>query len=250
MSDGASPQPDPAMLELFQAEMDTHVPVLSNGLMLLEKGQAGAREIEGMMRAAHSIKGAARIVGLDVAVRVAHSLEDCFTAAKSGKIVLTAGSVDVLLEGVDTLQRVCSSDSGVDATVIQPLLERVNRIRDGAPAPARTPTAPSQGQPQLVAATVRTEEPGIILPAVLDTGVAASLRTEMLDTLSLTPERVQLDFSHVSQVSAQMLALVVALVDRCNRAQPAVRLAATGVRDPVAGVLRAAGIAGSLGVGR
>ena len=32
------------------------------------------------MRAAHSLKGAARIVGLDAAVRVAHAMEDCFVA--------------------------------------------------------------------------------------------------------------------------------------------------------------------------
>jgi len=63
-------QLDPAMLELFQAEMDTHIPVLDQGLLALEKGQAGDREIEAMMRAAHSIKGAARIVGIEPAVRV------------------------------------------------------------------------------------------------------------------------------------------------------------------------------------
>ena len=36
------------------------------------------------MRAAHSLKGAARIVGLTVGVRVAHAMEDCFVAAQQG----------------------------------------------------------------------------------------------------------------------------------------------------------------------
>ena len=37
------------------------------------------------MRAAHSLKGAARIVGLDAAVRVAHAMEDCLVAAQKGR---------------------------------------------------------------------------------------------------------------------------------------------------------------------
>ena len=59
-----------------------------------------------MMRAAHSIKGAARIVGLDAAVRVAHALEDCFVAAQRGLIRILPGHVDVLLRGVDLLSKV------------------------------------------------------------------------------------------------------------------------------------------------
>ncbi|HEX4797124.1 MAG TPA: Hpt domain-containing protein, partial [Humisphaera sp.] len=85
MSASGSFEIEPAMLELFQAEMDTHIPVLNEGLLALEKNQAGGREIEGMMRAAHSIKGAAKIVGIEPAVRVAHAMEDCFTAAKESR---------------------------------------------------------------------------------------------------------------------------------------------------------------------
>src|SRR3954466_6162554 len=98
---------DPAMLELFQAEMDTHIPVLNEGLLALEKGQAGDREIEAMMRAAHSIKGAAKIVGIEPAVRISHAMEDCFTAAKEKTVVLSSDAVDTLLQGVDALQRIC-----------------------------------------------------------------------------------------------------------------------------------------------
>src|SRR5262249_59181440 len=97
MSASESPQIDPAMLELFQAEMDTHIPVLNEGLLALEKGQAGAKEIEAMMRAAHSIKGAARIVGIEPAVRVSHVMEDCFTAAKESRITLTSDNREGLL---------------------------------------------------------------------------------------------------------------------------------------------------------
>ena len=58
------------------------------------------------MRAAHSLKGAARIVGLEAAVRVAHALEDHFVAAQRGEFAIRTGHVDVMLRAVDLLSRI------------------------------------------------------------------------------------------------------------------------------------------------
>jgi two-component system sensor histidine kinase and response regulator WspE len=57
------------------------------------------------MRAAHSIKGAARIVHLDVAVTLAHAMEDCLVAAQEGALTLEPGAIDVLLGAGDLLAR-------------------------------------------------------------------------------------------------------------------------------------------------
>ena len=40
------------------------------------------------MRAAHSIKGACRIVSIDLGVRLSHVMEDALVAAQRGKIRL------------------------------------------------------------------------------------------------------------------------------------------------------------------
>ena len=50
---------------------------------------AGTFAGEMLMRAAHSFKGAARIVNLQSAVRVAHAMEDCFALAQQGKLLAT-----------------------------------------------------------------------------------------------------------------------------------------------------------------
>ena len=71
-------------------EAESHTATLSAGLVALEGAHATPEVIEPLMRAAHSLKGAARIVGLDAAVRVAHAMEDCFVAAQKGKLVLAA----------------------------------------------------------------------------------------------------------------------------------------------------------------
>ena len=62
-----------SMLELFRLEAESQTAVLSAGVLAIEELERSPQTVESMMRAAHSLKGAARIVGLDPAVRVAHS---------------------------------------------------------------------------------------------------------------------------------------------------------------------------------
>jgi two-component system sensor histidine kinase and response regulator WspE len=95
-----------SMLELFKLEAESHCAALTEGLLALEKSPGDTSAVEPLMRAAHSIKGAARIVGLDVVVTLAHVMEECFLAAKSGKEALTPGRVDQLLRGVDVLAEI------------------------------------------------------------------------------------------------------------------------------------------------
>lgn len=97
---------DFSMLELFVVEVENHTAVLSEGLLKLESGGGDASWLEKLMRSAHSIKGAARIINLDVAVKVAHSMEESFVAAQRGLLVPTPSWVDAMLSGVDLLSRI------------------------------------------------------------------------------------------------------------------------------------------------
>ena len=94
------------MLELFRLEVETQGHVLTAGLLALERTPTSADKLEECMRAAHSLKGAARIVGEQAGVRLAHAMEDCFVAAQQGDIVLRHHQIDRLLRGVDLLARV------------------------------------------------------------------------------------------------------------------------------------------------
>ena len=95
-----------SMLELFKMEVESQANVLSDGLLNLEQDPADTTEIESMMRAAHSIKGAARMVGVDSAVKIAHVMEDCFVSAQEGTIVFSREHIDYLLKGVDTIKEI------------------------------------------------------------------------------------------------------------------------------------------------
>jgi two-component system sensor histidine kinase and response regulator WspE len=94
------------MLELFRVEAEQQTGALTAGLLELERGAATAGQLEGLMRAAHSLKGAARIVNLPVAVRVAHAMEDSFVAAQQGRVTLSRPQIDILLRGVDWLLQI------------------------------------------------------------------------------------------------------------------------------------------------
>ncbi|MEL6764375.1 MAG: ATP-binding protein, partial [Cyanobacteria bacterium J06607_6] len=95
-----------SLLDIFCLEVETQMALLNDNLLAIERQPQAddattAKRLEALMRGAHSIKGAARIVGLDLAVGVAHTMEDCFVAAQKGELSITPAAVDVLLNGVD-----------------------------------------------------------------------------------------------------------------------------------------------------
>ncbi len=94
---------DLSMSELFRIEAASQTQALIAGLLELERSPRAPDQLEACMRAAHSLKGAARIVGLDSSVALAHAMEECFVAAQEDRVVLGRGRIDVLLRGVDLL---------------------------------------------------------------------------------------------------------------------------------------------------
>jgi len=99
---------DASMLDLFRLEVETQAQVMSSGLLAIERAPS-PQQLEACMRAAHSIKGAARIVGIQAGVDVTHVMEDCFVSAQQGKVKLGPRRIDQLLHGVDLLQRIAAS---------------------------------------------------------------------------------------------------------------------------------------------
>lgn len=143
-----------SLMELFRAEVEGQVAVLSEGLLALEGGDASSAALESMMRAAHSIKGAARIVGLDAAVKVAHVLEDCFVAAQHDKIRILPQHVDILLRGIDLLSQ-CSlvaeeeveSWTAENAGRIEATTAEITAILSGEAPASAEPPSPSPAPP-------------------------------------------------------------------------------------------------------
>ena len=126
-----------SLLALFHEEAQTQTRVLSTGLLTLERAPTDAAALEACMRAAHSLKGAARIVGLQDGVDVAHRMEEWFVAAQRATLVLTAAHIDVLLRGTDLLLRV-----GQPGTAGQLPRAEVEAVLAAFSAPERAAAAP------------------------------------------------------------------------------------------------------------
>ena len=102
---------DLSMLELFRMEAETQTKTLNDGLLELENTPNNLDVIEQLMRAAHSIKGAARMVGLDSAVNIAHLMEDVFVAAQNSELELNYDHMNILLVSVDMLAAMAKATS-------------------------------------------------------------------------------------------------------------------------------------------
>ncbi len=94
---------DLSMFDLFRMEIEGQTASLSKDLLALEKNTTSATLLESVMRASHSIKGAARMVSVEPVVKISHVMEDCFVSAQKNKLKLRSNDIDILLKAVDTI---------------------------------------------------------------------------------------------------------------------------------------------------
>jgi len=142
-----------SMQDLFRSEVETHTATINDGLLALESNPAALDSLEPLMRAAHSVKGGARIVEMDAAVRISHAMEACFVAAQKGEVTLESEQAAILLQGVDMLRRIAAA-AGEEATEwltenqeeIEHLIAAITGIiTQETPEPKNTPLAPLNG---------------------------------------------------------------------------------------------------------
>lgn len=222
---------DASMLELFQLEAEAQAQVLNAGLLALERNPTQADQLEACMRAAHSLKGAARIVGVDAGVAIAHVMEDCLVSAQEGRLRLTPEHIDALLQGTDLLLRVAKPEAGVTPLDVASFVEQMDIMSRGgliamqesrlaAPEPVFTAPPVQQPSAEPAPAAVPVEE----LP-VADAGGERVLR--------VTAERLNrlLDLSSKSLVESQRLKPFLTSMQRMKRLQTGASRVLNNVQD-------------------
>jgi two-component system chemotaxis sensor kinase CheA len=96
---------DKELRDLFKIEGGEHLQRLSDGLLRLEKEPKDSAALEDVFREAHSLKGAARMVGVVDVEEMAHKLEDMFGAVKKGVLTLTSEIIDSMFKAVDAIRK-------------------------------------------------------------------------------------------------------------------------------------------------
>ncbi|MHC8390475.1 response regulator [Pseudomonas sp. MDT2-39-1] len=216
---------DASLLELFSLEAEAQTQVLSAGLLALERDPTQADHLESCMRAAHSLKGAARIVGVDAGVSVAHVMEDCLVSAQEGRLYLRPEHIDALLQGTDLLMRIATPNNNPGAADIEAYVALMARLLDplALAMPISTPIAPFMAESEPEALAPKVEE---LVPVAEPSPVEPAKRTRRTtDTgervLRVTAERLNslLDLSSKSLVETQRLKPHLATMQRLKRMQ-------------------------------
>ncbi len=94
------------LLEYFLAEAEDYLNLLCRGIPELETSTDRTALLEELFRAAHTLKGAAAIVRLNVTSSIAHSMEDILETFKDKQIAVKKDVVDLLLSMLDAVAHI------------------------------------------------------------------------------------------------------------------------------------------------
>jgi len=134
-------------LELFRQELEDQVLILNQALLDLEADPANADGFDRLMRAAHSVKGAARIVGLHDLVALAHAFEDTLVAVRDGRLPLSQvllSRLFAIVDWLETIQRCAAAELPAWIDSQRAVLEGLAQaLQAGPTAPSTAPSSTS-----------------------------------------------------------------------------------------------------------
>lgn len=139
---------DSEMFGVFIEDAQTQSAALSEGLLRLERSPGDMPAADSLMRASHSLKGAARVVGLEWLVNLAHKMEDCFSAAREGRVKADSAFFDLLFDCADFIaSAVAARFEGADESAAARLAADISALLSGSykPVQAREAPAPHSG---------------------------------------------------------------------------------------------------------
>ncbi|MGC2061371.1 MAG: hybrid sensor histidine kinase/response regulator [Thermodesulfovibrionales bacterium] len=118
----------------FAEEARDHIEGLNRGLLELEKKPGDEENINAIFRAAHTIKGSARMLKLTAITELAHKLEDALGALREKRITHSRELAGLLFRGVDALSAMVDTVSDGEQTplVDVSLCEALSQAAEGA----------------------------------------------------------------------------------------------------------------------
>ena len=123
------------ILNIFRAESEEIIERLNNTLLSLEKSPTDKDLIVLIFRDAHSLKGAARMIGFTTIQNIAHKIEDILGLAKDNQLKLTSEIADTMYKSVDLISKIIeqSIETGVekfDSKEVQTQVELLENIQN------------------------------------------------------------------------------------------------------------------------
>src|SRR5579859_260284 len=88
---------DEQELQMFLAENNDHLQVLDQSIVKLEANADDQQLLQSIFRSAHTIKGAAGLIGHQRMTELAHDMESVLDGLRAGSLRVTPALVDALL---------------------------------------------------------------------------------------------------------------------------------------------------------
>jgi len=132
-------EPDAEFLVIFRDEANERLDHIVDTLLAVEAGRAAADAIDGLFRDAHTIKGAAGMLGLDEVRALAHSMEDVLESARESGSFPTE-LVEPLLRAADALRSHVAGSGAPSADLLDELASRRAELLGGG-EPLESPEA-------------------------------------------------------------------------------------------------------------
>jgi len=134
------------LINSFRAELTEHVQTMNDGLLALEQGAVVEEQrrttLEGIFRAAHSLKGAARAMGVTMIEQLAHALESVLDDLQKDGIEPTTELFTACYRAIDAIQIVQASYESGETTppaqALQALADLEQARSTARPAPGET----------------------------------------------------------------------------------------------------------------
>ena len=163
------------ILNIFREESEEQLQKLNSNLLKLESNPKDHTAISELFREAHSLKGAARMIGLDDIQSIAHKLEDVFGQAKEGYLKITPKTIDVMCRAVDCISSIVSESirtrGKVEIPEIQEVLKALENVINAPPSPAETDEEKSVDSQNQLESMVEVKEEVTDVPQNASTAV-------------------------------------------------------------------------------
>lgn len=148
---------DEEFQQLFAAESEEHLASIEQGLLELENNAEDDELLHSIFRSAHSLKGAARVLGLQDIETIAHLLEETLGQAHKKVISLDEAAIDRLYRGIDALKNLCKQALGEDVEPVD-IISVADELK-GKSDPAPTKSQPNPDIPKAESKPDSSREP-------------------------------------------------------------------------------------------
>jgi chemotaxis protein histidine kinase CheA len=190
---------DPELLATFRAEVEERLASLQSGLLQLETHPSPRQVVTLLFRDAHTVKGSARMLGLEGVLHVAHNMEDLLGALRDGRFAVRKDHVDLLLAACDGIARALPGETSLDDAALQPVVDALIAAVAGA-EPCDVPVLTVVEVPEQA---LSVEDHPASRPASDSVRVAASKVYDLLDVVG----EADLGARRVEQTTGTLLGL-------------------------------------------